>query len=49
MKLSLNEWAHGTAQDAVLRQREDRCAASADLQEGLRALAQKRPARFTGR
>ncbi len=49
MKLSLNEWAHGHAQAAVMRQREDLCAASADLQEGLAALAQKRPARFTGR
>jgi enoyl-CoA hydratase/carnithine racemase len=48
MKLSLNELAHGHAQEAVLRQREARCAASADLQEGLAALAQKRPARFTG-
>lgn len=49
MKQSLNELARGQAQDAVLRQREDRCAASADLQEGLAALAQRRPARFTGR
>jgi enoyl-CoA hydratase/carnithine racemase len=49
MKCSLNELAHGTAQEAVLRQREDLCAASLDLQEGLAALAQKRPAQFSGR
>lgn len=49
MKLSLNELAHGQADEAVLRQREDQCAASADLQEGLAALAQKRPPRFTAR
>jgi len=49
MKCSLNELAHGQADDDRLRQREDRCAQSADLQEGLAALAQKRPARFSGR
>lgn len=49
MKLSLNELAHGSADEALLRQREDRCATSIDLQEGLAALAQKRPARFTAR
>lgn len=49
MKLSLNELAHGHAEDAVLRQREDQSASSADLQEGLAALAQKRPPRFTAR
>ena len=49
MKQSLNELAHGGADEATLRQREDRCAASADLQEGLAAQAQKRPAAFVGR
>jgi enoyl-CoA hydratase len=49
MKQSLNELAHGQAQAEVLRLREARCAASADLQEGLQALAARRPARFMGR
>jgi enoyl-CoA hydratase/carnithine racemase len=49
MKLSLNELAHGQAEAAVLRGREDQCAGSADLQEGLAALAQKREPRFTAR
>jgi hypothetical protein len=48
MKQSLNELAHGQAQAEVLRLREAQCAASADLQEGLQALAARRPARFMG-
>jgi enoyl-CoA hydratase len=48
MKQSLNELARGQAQAEVLRLREARCAASADLQEGLQALAARRPARFMG-
>jgi enoyl-CoA hydratase len=49
MKASLNDIAGGSAELATLRQREALCAASADLQEGLAALAQKRAPRFTGR
>lgn len=48
MKCSLNELAHGRANEAVLRAREAQCAASADLQEGLAALAAKRAPRFSG-
>lgn len=49
MKQSLNELARGSADVQVLRQREAQCAASADIQEGLAALAQKRAAQFRGR
>lgn len=49
MKLSLNELAHGTALPATLLQREDQCAKSHDLQEGLQALADKRSPRFRAR
>jgi enoyl-CoA hydratase/carnithine racemase len=49
MKASLNEIAQGSADEALLRGREARCAASADLREGLAALAARRPPRFTGR
>ncbi|MFN8895925.1 MAG: enoyl-CoA hydratase/isomerase family protein [Betaproteobacteria bacterium] len=49
MKRSLDEIAAGTADPAVLAARVQRCAASADLQEGLAALADKRPPRFEGR
>ncbi|OYV02128.1 MAG: 3-hydroxybutyryl-CoA dehydratase [Burkholderiales bacterium PBB5] len=49
MKAALDEIARGDAHLATLREREARCAASADLQEGLAALAQKRPAHFQGR
>lgn len=49
MKQSLDEIARGEFHLATLREREARCAASADLAEGRAAMAQKRPPRFTGR
>ena len=49
MKQSLNDVARGFADSARLQQRVARCAGSADLQEGLAALAAGRPPRFTGR
>jgi enoyl-CoA hydratase len=49
MKLSLNELAHGTALPAALLQREEQCAKSADLQEGLQALTEKRHPNFSAR
>lgn len=49
MKRSLNEIAGGKADAAVLAARVRRCADSADLREGLAALAAKRPPRFEGR
>jgi enoyl-CoA hydratase/carnithine racemase len=49
MKLSLNEIAGGPARPERLREREQRCAASADLQEGLAAFAARRAPRFAGR
>ena len=49
MKASLNEIARGNADDAALRKREALCAASADLQEGLAARAERRPPQFRGR
>lgn len=49
MKRSLDEIAAGTADAAVLAARVQRCAESADLREGLAALAAKRPPRFEGR
>jgi enoyl-CoA hydratase/carnithine racemase len=49
MKPSLNEIAAGRADAAVMAARVQRCADSADLREGLSALAAKRPPRFTGR
>lgn len=49
MKRSLDELALRRADPATLRWREDRCAASADLREGLDALAARRVPRFEGR
>ena len=49
MKLSLNELAAGAQDGMRIRQREAQCAASADLQEGLQAFAQRRAPRFSGR
>ena len=47
--VSLDELARGEFHLSTLREREARCAASDDLREGREAMAQKRPARFTGR
>jgi enoyl-CoA hydratase/carnithine racemase len=51
MKLSLNDTARGPDEAAAARitGRVARCAASADLQEGLAAWAARRAPRFTGR
>lgn len=49
MKASLNEIARGECKLEKQREREARCAASADLKEGLAAYAQKRAPRFSGR
>lgn len=48
MKQSLNEVARGAADAAVMAARVQRCATSADLQEGLSALATRRTPRFSG-
>jgi enoyl-CoA hydratase/carnithine racemase len=48
MKLSLDEIARGEFERARLREREARCADSADLREGLAAFAARRPPRFRG-
>ncbi len=49
MKQSLDEIARGEFHLSALRDREAACAASADLQEGRAAMAEKRAPRFTGR
>ena len=49
MKQSLDEIARGEFHLSALREREALCAASADLQEGRAAMAEKRTPRFTGR
>ncbi len=49
MKASLNEIARGEIDPSLLRERQQQCAASADLREGQRAFAEKRAPRFEGR
>ena len=49
MKASLNEIARGEFHLSTLREREARCAASADLAEGKAAFAEKRRPNFNGR
>ncbi len=49
MKQSLDDIARGRADGAMLREREATCAASADLQEGIAAFAERRLPRFSGR
>ena len=49
MKQSLDEIARGEFHLSTLREREARCAASADLCEGRAAMAEKRAPRFSGR
>ena len=48
MKLSANEIARGDADPARLQARTERCARSADLREGLQAMAAKRTPHFRG-
>jgi enoyl-CoA hydratase len=49
MKRSLNEIGRGAFDLAAVREREALCAASADLQEGLAAFAQRRAPKFSAR
>lgn len=49
MKRSLDEIARGAPDLAAVREREALCAASADLQEGLAAFAERRAPKFSGR
>ena len=48
MKASLNEIARGEFHRSTLREREARCAVSADLAEGKAAFAEKRRPHFSG-
>jgi enoyl-CoA hydratase/carnithine racemase len=49
MKQSLDEIARGEHDVGRVREREARCAASADLREGLAAFSERRAPRFSGR
>lgn len=49
MKQSLDEIARGELDLARVAERQTRCAASADLREGLAAFRERREPRFTGR
>jgi enoyl-CoA hydratase len=49
MKTSLNEIARAEYHLSNLAERVARCAGSADLQEGMAAMAGKRAPRFNGR
>ncbi len=49
MKRSLDEIARGDFELGRVREREAACAASADLREGMAAMAERRPPRFSGR
>ncbi|MFB8831568.1 enoyl-CoA hydratase/isomerase family protein [Azotobacter sp. CWF10] len=49
MKRHLNAAARGTLDRTAVEEDVRRCSASADFQEGLRALGEKRPPRFEGR
>lgn len=49
MKTSLNEIARGEYHLSALNERIARCAGSADIREGMAAMAEKRRPRFTGR
>ena len=48
MKRSLDEIARGAADIDAMREREGRCAASADLREGIDAWRERRRPRFSG-
>lgn len=48
-KASIRELAAGKGDEAVLREREQRCADSEDFREGRQAMAERRPPVFKGR